>query len=192
MRKLANYAAIAVLDSDEDKNTVIETISIVENEVSLSGLWVLSAQQHEELDSICSNKLTIKLKKFNKKLLIDSREVAISDLCTEAKKENLMALGLWQDFKDLEPVKRKKLVQPDFFEWPDDIELNNAEEHLGGFNRIPNLSAVTSNVLPVLTAAYLIQFLLQKWQQDEQERMQRPFIRTTTAGFRIIPESWMF
>ena len=42
-----------------------------------------------------------------------------------------------------------------------------------------------------LAAARLVKFLIEMWQLDEQERVNRKYVDGTDAEITILPESWL-
>ena len=185
------YGAIAVVDVDEQKNSVVSVISVRENEVSLSGLWILNSNQISELSDICANKSILSMSKELPFKTGDTKDISLEVLRKIAISENLLAMTSWEEFKALEPKKRKKLVQPDFFAWDQELQIEDYERLCRIYNRFPDFKETDAKAKRVLAVSYLVQFLIQKWQSDEQERCQRDFIRGTNLGFRILPESWL-
>jgi len=52
-------------------------------------------------------------------------------------------------------------------------------------------SSTPEDMKKTLAAARLVKFLVDMWQLDEQERVNRKYVDGTDAEITILPESWL-
>jgi hypothetical protein len=189
------YASIAIVEIHGEGNVTIESISVSKGECVLSGAWDFSANEIEKINNVVSGKLIIPLGEESsvKNLLIDSelRFIKAEPFLQEAKRAANDALAAYEIFKSEDAKKRKKMVEPNFFNWPDDLDFNDSSEFLESVGKMAVPAGTPSHMIKTLAAARLIKYLIDMWQQDEQERGNRKYVEGAEAEITILPESWL-
>ena len=89
------------------------------------------------------------------------------------------------------PTKRKKLVPPDFYDWPEVIDFNASTKYLESIGKMATPVGTPEGFKNTLSAARLIKHLVDMWQLDEQERNNRKYVEGEEAKITILPESWL-
>ena len=189
------YASIAIVEIHSGGKVTIETISISKGECVLSGAWDLSIEKIEKINSVVSGKLIIPLSEENdvKRLLTGSqlKFIKAKPFLQEAKKAANDALAAYESFKSEDAKKRKKMVEPSFFNWPDDLDFKQSSEFLESIGKMAVPAGTPSDMKKTLAAARLAKYLIDMWQQDEQERGNRKYVEGAEAETTILPESWL-
>jgi hypothetical protein len=189
------YASIAIVEIHREGKVTIESISVSKGECVLSGAWNFSAEETEKINTVVSGKLIIPLGEENavKKLLTGSglKFIKVKPFLQEAKKAATDALAAYEKFKLKDIKKRKKMVEPTFFNWPEDLDFNHSSEFLESIGKMAVPTGTPSDMKKTLAAASLVKFLIDMWQQDEQERGNRKYVEGTEAEITILPESWL-
>jgi len=109
----------------------------------------------------------------------------------DAKKAAKEALEAYETFKSENLTKRKKLVAPEFYNWPDSINFNESADYLESIGKMATPSGTPDNFKKTLSAARLVKHLVDMWQLDEQERNNRKYVEGEDAKITILPESWL-
>jgi hypothetical protein len=195
MSKPNYYASIAIVELHEDSNVNIESVSVTAGECVLSGAWDFKSSESENIKNVLSNKLIIPLGSVEpiKKLLqgLHVEFVTAKPFLSDAKEAAADALSAYEAFKSENPTKRKKLVAPDFFDWPDSIDFNNSTEYLESIGKMATPQGTPDGFKKILAAARLLKHLIDMWQLDEQERNNRKYVEGDAAEVTILPESWL-
>lgn len=189
------YASIAIVELHSNGRVTIESISISKGECVLSGAWDFSVSEKIKIDSVVSGKLIIALgdQSAVAKLLgnSDLKYLQAKPFLNEARKAADEALAAYELFKAEDIKKRKKMVEPSFFAWPDDLDFDHSSEYLESIGKMAVPSSTPTEMKKTLAAARLVKFLVDMWQQDEQERGNRKYVEGTEAEITILPESWL-
>jgi hypothetical protein len=207
------YASIAVVKSISEASTAIEVISVTPDNCDLAGAWILDNSENEKLVHLLIDRLIIKLElnddttkiiaKFND-YFVDFR-----DFISEAKVEAELAEKSYFEFmkrneeeyrafmaikpaerKLLPPVKKKQLVAPAFYSWPTQFDVLNSKSFLKSINKGGLLSNDDSQMSDVLIAARATKYLIDKWREDEIERLNRLYVEGQDAKVSILPLCW--
>ena len=93
--------------------------------------------------------------------------------------------------KSEDAKKRKKMVEPIFFNWPDDLDFNQSSEFLESIGKMAVPVGTPSQMKKTLAAARLLKYLIDMWQEDEQERGNRKYVEGAEAEITILPNSWL-
>ena len=109
----------------------------------------------------------------------------------EAKKAANDAILAYELFKSEDAKKRKKMVEPSFFNWPEELDFNQSAEFLESIGKVAVPASTPEGMKNTLAAARLVKFLVEMWQLDEQERVNRKYVDETDAEITILPESWL-
>ena len=189
------YASIAVVELHPGDLVTIESISVTEGECVLSGAWGFNISEDENINNVLSGKMIVPLgeKKELGKLPIKSEMIVLDSVpfLIDAKKAAREALEAYEAFKSENLTKRKKLVAPEFYNWPDSINFNESADYLESIGKMATPSGTPDNFKKTLSAARLVKHLVDMWQLDEQERNNRKYVEGEDAKITILPESWL-
>ena len=189
------YASVAVVEIHPGEKVTIESISVSKGECVLSGAWDFSTSDTLNIDNVVSGKLIIPLgdETAIKKLLAESnlKYLSAKPFLQEAKRAADDALAAYELFKSEDVKKRKKMVEPSFFAWPEDLNFNQSAEYLESIGKMAVSASTPAAMRNTLAAARLVKFLVEMWQLDEQERVNRKYVDGTDAEITILPESWL-
>ena len=189
------YASIAVVELHPGDLVTIESISVTEGECVLSGAWGFNISEEENISNVLSGKMIVPLgeKKELGKLPIKSEMIFLDSVpfLIDAKKAAKEALEAYETFKSENLTKRKKLVAPEFYNWPDSINFNASADYLESIGKMATPSGTPDSFKKTLSAARLVKHLVDMWQLDEQERNNRKYVEGEDAKITILPESWL-
>ena len=189
------YVSVAVVEIHPGEKVTIESISVSKGECVLSGAWDFSTSDTLNIDNVVSGKLIIPLgdETAIKKLLAESnlKYLSAKPFLQEAKRAADDALAAYELFKSEDVKKRKKMVEPSFFAWPEDLNFNQSAEYLESIGKMAVSASTPAAMRNTLAAARLVKFLVEMWQLDEQERVNRKYVDGTDAEITILPESWL-
>lgn len=189
------YASIAVVELHPKEIVTIESVSVTRGECILSGAWEFSTSEKENISNVVSGKLVIALGNESKvrELLVDPelKYLIAKTFLVEAKSAAQEALAAYELFKSEDVKKRKKMVEPSFFNWPDDLDFNKSAEYFESIGKMAVPDSTPDLMKKTLAAARLVKFLVDMWQLDEQERGNRKYVDGADAEITILPESWL-
>jgi hypothetical protein len=189
------YASIAVVEIHPGEKVTIESISVSKGGCVLSGAWDFSTSDKLNIDNVVSGKLIIPLgdETAIRKLLAESnlKYLSAKPFLQEAKSAVDDALAAYELFKSEDVKKRKKMVEPSFFAWPEDLNFNHSAEYLESIGKMAVPTSTPAAMRSTLAAARLVKFLVEMWQLDEQERANRKYVDGADAEITILPESWL-
>jgi hypothetical protein len=189
------YASIVVVEIQANEKITIESISVSKNECVLSGAWNLSLTEKQKVSNIISGKLIIALgdEALTKKIL--SKEglefLDLKSFLKEAGKAARDAIAAYEVFKSEDLKKRKNMVEPSFFDWPETLNLNDSAEYLESLGKISAPVSTPNEMKKTLSAARLVKLLIERWQMDEQERVNRKYVDGADAEITILPTVWL-
>jgi hypothetical protein len=189
------YASIVVVEIHANERITIESISVSKNECVLSGAWNLSLTEKLKVSDIISGKLIIALgnEALTEKILA-KEELKFLDLKSflkEASKAAHDAMAAYEVFKSEDLKKRKNIVEPSFFDWPETLNLNDSAEYFESLGKMSAPDSTPSEMKKTLSAARLVKFLIERWQMDEQERVNRKYVEGAEAEITILPTVWL-
>jgi len=191
----AYYASIAIVEVHPDDSVTIESISVTEGECVLSGAWDFEITDNEKIQNVLSGKMIIPIgeKKSIEKLSLKGEIVVIdpAPFLRDAKKAAEDALVAYEAFKSEDPTKRKKLVAPDFYNWPSDVDFGLSATYLESIGKMATPAGTPDKFKKTLAAARLVKHLIEMWHLDEQERNNRKYVEGEQAKMTILPESWL-
>lgn len=193
---LANYyASIAVVEIHPGEKVTIESISVLKGECVLSGAWEFSTNEKQNISNVISGKLIIALGDESKvQDLLSNPELRYLEakpFLQESKKAADDAITAYETFKSEDVKKRKKMVEPTFFNWPAELDFNLSAEYLESIGKMAVPTSTPRDMKKTLAAARLVKFLIDMWQLDEQERGNRTYVDGADAEITILPESWL-
>lgn len=187
------YESIVIVQMHPDNTVTMESLSVMQNECVLSGAWEFDNKEIEEIKTVLSGRLVITL--GNQEEFINFIKdpsliyLNMEPFLKEARTAAYNALRLFEDYKSQDLIKRKKLVEPNFFNWPENIDLNKSVEILESMNKMATPSNTPDKMRRMLAASRLLKFLIDMWQSDEQERKNRKYVEDETLT--ILPNCWL-
>jgi hypothetical protein len=189
------YASIAVVEIHPREKVAIESISVSKGECVLSGAWKFSTNEKQSISNIISGKLIIALgDELKVQELLSNPELKYlkaKPFLQESKKAAVDAISAFERFKSEDTKKRKKIVEPTFFNWPLDLDFNLSAEYLESIGKMAVPTSTPKDMQKTLAAARLVKFLVDMWQLDEQERVNRKYVDGADAEITILPRSWL-
>jgi len=189
------YASIAIVEMHPDETISIESISISKSECTLSGAWIFPLAEKQSIADVLAEKKIILLgnKPSFKKFMPEPNLVFIeaSTFLEEAKKAARDAVDSFETFRSEDEKKRKKMVAPSFFSWPDNLDFNDSLQYLESIGKMAVPFSTPLEMKKTLATARLVKFLIEMWQQDEQERNNRKYVAGAEADITILPEAWL-
>ena len=161
----------------------------------MSGAWVFSVKQIDSIKGVLAGSLLIPLgdEKRLREFLVDSQYIylELQPFLEEAKLAASEAALSFDSFKADSPSKRKKLVAPKFYNWPDSVNLNNATDILESMGKLAIPLGTPDEMKRLIAAARVLKHLIDKWHLDEQERINRKYIQGNEADATILPKAWL-
>jgi hypothetical protein len=189
------YASIAIVEMHSNEKITIESISVSKGECVLSGAWEFLMNDKQNIANVVSNKLIVALgdESAVRNFFINSelKFLKVKPFLLEAKKAAGDAILAYELFKSEDTKKRKKMVEPTFFNWPEELDFNKASEYMESIGKMAVPTSTPTGMKKTLAAARLVKFLVEMWQLDEQERVNRKYVDGTDAEITILPESWL-
>jgi hypothetical protein len=189
------YASIAIVETHSNEIVTIESIAVSKGDCVLSGAWMFPAKAKSDIASVVSGKLIIALGDESKvrEFLGDSglKFLSAKSFLYEAKKAARDAILAYELFKSEDVKKRKNMVEPNFFNWPEDLDFNKSDEYLESIGKMSVPASTPGDMKKTLAAARLVKFIVDMWQLDEQERGNRKYVDGSDAEITILPESWL-
>jgi hypothetical protein len=189
------YASIAVVEVHPDDSVTIESISVAEGECILSGAWDFRVNETLNIQNVLDGKLIIPIGDASqvRKTLGDVNAVFVdvSTFLKDARKAADEALLAYAAFKSEDPTKRKKLVAPEFYDWPSSLDFNSSAKYLESIGKLATPHGTPDSFKRTLSAARLLKHLVDMWQLDEQERTNRKYVDGDDATITILPVSWL-
>ena len=189
------YASIAIVEMHSDKKMTIESISISKGECVLSGAWEFSTEDKQNISNVVSNRLIIALgDESTVSKFLNNPELKFlkaKPFLLEARKAASDAVLAYELFKSEDAKKRKNMVEPSFFDWPEELDFNQSVEYMESIGKMAVPASTPVGMKNTLAAARLVRFMIEMWQLDEQERVNRKYVDGTDAEITILPESWL-
>jgi hypothetical protein len=190
-----SFFSFVIADTTSDAMVMLESLSVSMDEVSLSGAWKFSKLESDSIRNVVAGKPVVSLvsEAIFREILAPQIPsfLHIDTFLADAKKEAYEALQAFDSFKAEDPVKRKNIVRPSFFEWPDSIDLHESGKVLETMGRMANPKETPEEMKRVLSTARLLKFLIEAWHSDEEERTSRRYIEGVMAERTILPQSWL-
>jgi len=189
----ASYASIALFEV-QSTQVAISSLSVTTEDCVLSGGWILPLSNLSKIKNVLTDKLTLPTSTNDETnaliLELDLKVVSFSSFLHDAGLESKVALEQYQAFKAEQPRKRKKLVIPDFYNWPDKIDVLHPKEELKKIKLQENIVGTAPEMEQVLSAARLVKYFIDKWLSDEAERSNRKFVQGDAKRATPLPTSW--
>jgi len=214
MSKSFRYAGICIIDGSQRDVITMETISVTPESCDLAGAWNLPSHDMKTLKEIAIGKLILFLgdEVVKRKILSDlsENEVSIQDFLSDAQIDAKHAIQLHGEFMEknladyaeymkvkpserklIPEVKKKKLVVPEFSNWPAAVDLSDALTTFRSWNKLAEIKNTPPNMVRILAASRLLKELIDMWRFDEIERINRLYLNEQQAEISILPRTWM-
>ena len=214
MRTAITYASVAIVEFLDKGRTAVEVVSVTPETCELSGAWLVEGNNLDQLTQIVAGRLLIfigdKSKQENYVALQTASEVNLQEFIDEARADATSAIQAFGEFvsqneraylaymsikladrKLLPKVVKKKLALPEFYEWPETIAINSAEEVLTSMGKLGEILGTDRDIRKVLAGGRLVKHLIDKWRSDEIERSNRLYVTDSEAIVSILPTSWL-
>ena len=195
MQMSTTYSSLAIFQFVPQGEIAIAAISVTPEDCVVSGAWVLSIKQIDQIKLILSNRRVLALDRSKKESELISQlnlvEITHSDFFREARLDVVKTIELYENYKSREPKKRKNLVKPNFFDWPKKIDFTNSGSLLEDYGIPGNIQGTDPKFENVLSAARLTKFYIDKWRSDENERSSRRYVDGENAASTILPNVWL-
>ena len=214
MRTSITYASVAIVEFLDTERFAIEVVSVTPETCELSGAWLVEGNNLDQLTQIVAGRLLIfigdKSKQENYVALQTASEVNLQEFIDEARADATSAIQAFGEFvsqneraylaymsikladrKLLPKVVKKKLALPEFYEWPETIAINSAEEVLTSMGKLGEILGTDRDIRKVLAGGRLVKHLIDKWRSDEIERSNRLYVTDSEAIVSILPTSWL-
>lgn len=210
----STYVSIAIVEFLPENQINVETVSITSESCDLSGAWKIENLDYLLLNQIIEGRLVIII--GNRDLAEDYlnvnkvNEVFVQDFVVEAKEDARLAIVSFDEYvkqneidyaayMSVKPVERKlipkvvkkKLVRPEFYEWPDSVDVNDAEMFLNSRGVTREFSGGEISFKQLLFSANLVKHFIDKWRADEIERSNRLYVLGIEASISILPLNWL-
>ena len=190
-----HYASIAVVEQTPDSRILIESISVTKGECVLSGAWDFNSSDRESITNVLSGRLLIVLgdEESFKEFIDDPQYIYLKAMpfLEEARQAAKDALVAYENFKAENPTKRKKMVAPNFYEWPQSVDFNQSTKFMEDIGKMATPISTPIEFRNVLSAARLLKHLIDMWHLDEQDRSSRKYVEGQDAEITILPKSWL-
>jgi len=188
------YSTLAILQFIPSGKIAVAAISVTADDSVISGAWVLPVEESDKISLVLSNRRILRINSSQPELdLITSlhlKEIKFEDFFAEAMADVKVALEIYENYKALDPKKRKDLVKPKFFEWPTNIDLGKSISLLEENGMKGVIQGTDPEFQDVLAAARLTIFYINKWRSDENERSSRKYVDGEQAITTILPAVW--
>lgn len=192
MAKTSILEQIAVVHVD-GKLVNIETISIQTSGAVLSGAWTFDLTELDKISNILEEKNVFPINSESQKFVAKMPKLkfpSFIEFIQEAKTSSEKTLEAFNTYVDSDPKKRKTLVIPNIFNWPDSVDLSKSVEVLKiiGGQQVP--ANAPAEFIPTLAASMVIRYYVNAWLRDESERVSRTYLNSSPSFVRLIPDSW--
>jgi len=209
-----SYRSLAVVEVQSQGEVAIETLSVTPDTCDLSGAWLIPIDRLKEVSQIIDGRLLLIIgDRTNAEEIFAnnlSLEVTIHDFIEEADRDARTAIVAFEKYvfqsdeayskymsinpterKLLPKMVKKKPIHPEFYNWPQEMDLTRPNEFLVSQRRISEMSGTDPKLQNVLTMAKLIKFLIDMWRRDEFERKNRLYVNDSEAVVSILPNCWL-
>ena len=159
------YASIAIVEMHSNEKITIESISVSKGECVLSGAWEFLTNEKQDIVNVVSNKLVIALgNESTVSAFLNEPKLKFlkaKPFLIEAKKAANDAILAYESFKSEDVKRRKKMVEPTFFNWPEELDFNHSEEFMESIGKMAVPTSTPEGMKNTLAAARLVKFLVE-------------------------------
>ena len=186
MDTMVNYFTIYVIGIS-GTNVAIHKISLDEGAAKFTGGWILKKSDIAQIKNVIFDSPIISI---GENLDLKNTILDMNNFLEIAKNESYKALAIYEEFKAEEPKKRKNLVKPEFWHWPD-INFNNPKDSLRKLGIRDSIPGTDNDFEEVLSLSRLIKYVFDKWYEDEQLRLDRKYLLPHFPSLRLVPPNWI-
>ena len=195
MQMSTMYSSLAIFQFVPQGEIAIAALSVTTEDCVVSGAWILSIKKIDQIKLILSNRLVLTLGRSQKDIELISKlnlsEISFSEFFREARLDVVEAIEIYENYKSMDPKKRKNLVKPSFFDWPKNIDFSKSSSLLEDYGIPGSIQGTDPKFENVLSAARLTKFYIDKWRSDENERSSRRYVEGEKAASTILPKVWL-
>lgn len=214
MKKSVGYASLAIIDYLNSDQIAVEVVSVTSDTCELSGAWVLKSSEIETLYKIIEGRLILMVHQHPQLIEAVSNYqkylIKLDDFLAEASSEVNLALDAFEKFKTINdkkyleymavsPAERKKLPKvskkllnnPNFFDWPGEIENTKAAEYLESMGKMGNVKGGEVQLQRAIALARVLKLFIDKWKNDEIERKNKIYVEEKNSEITILPNVWL-
>ncbi len=191
---LNRFHGIAVAHLLSDDSIAFGQVKNSLSGTSLSGNWIFTSSDHEEISSVCrshiliSNSETLRAVEKNSdhsfffgdfKNLMSS----IQSLETNFRAE-------WESFLEGNPKKAKTLVPPKWANWANPFEIEDPISSLANSGRSAYPDSTPEDMKSLIALARMVRHVLDQWRDLEDSRIARRFLEASKAEPALWPANW--
>lgn len=213
VKKLPTWASLAIICYDQKFGYAIETISVDSQTCTLSGAWDFETLDDSSVFNILNHRLLItsglkndqgleqrfackqvSLKSFISDALVSAEEGV--DRFERYIEENAKQ---YSKFMAIPPAERKrfpkvikKKLEPIYqHSWDLSFEELKPELTLRQLGKRESIDGTPANMKRLIATAWLTKHLVDRWRQDEIERISRMYLYPEGRELQVLPSSWM-
>ena len=210
----STYASVAIVEFLSAEEIVVEKISVTLDSCDLSGAWKIEEGNYSLLNQIIENSFVIVVgnKSFSNDFMKSNSfiQLQIQDFLVEAKRDAIKAIEFYDEYmvqndkeyaaymsikpaerKLIPKVSKKKLVKPEFYDWPDFVDIDEAESFLYSKGVKREFSGSDPSFRKILASANLVKLFIDKRRIDEIERSNRLYLLGKEASISLLPLIWL-
>lgn len=191
----------------------IETISVDTNSCTLSGAWDFETLENPALKNILHARLVVTCGVENGEVIanqFNSTRVDIKTFITDASnsaKDGINRFNQYleenakqySEFMAIPPSERKllpkvikKKLEPIYaHSWDISYDEFSPELTLRQMGKRESIEGTPPNMVRLMNTSWLIKHLVDRWREDELERISRSYLYPEARNLQVLPSSWM-
>lgn len=213
MSKLPEWANIAIVSFDQNFGYAIETISVDSQNCTLSGAWDFETLEEPSILSILNHRLLVtsgigNVQEIENRFLCKQVNLQsfISD-AFESAREGVERFNSYieeeaekySEYMSIPPAERKLLpkvvkrkLEPIYqHSWEISFDELKPEITLRQLGKRDSIAGTPVNMKRLIATAWLIKHFVDRWREDEVERISRSYLYPEGRDFQILPSSWI-
>ena len=180
--------SVAVIGCIDPQIIGVETISIDDQGVALTGAWDFHTSEKERIEDVIANRYVIAIDEDSVEYLkkLPNPLFNLHDLCSEIQSQALLIENEFNIFVKEKGEKKQKLVAPNLrsVEIPD--QMNNVDI-IKSMIQDKSHVGLDARFSRIILAAWSLRTLVEIWQHNESERVTRRYLNISTSPFQILP-----
>jgi len=177
-----------------DQNIAFGQIKNSISGTSLSGNWVFSSKQRNEITSICRSHILISNLKTRRALeAISKVDFTFGDFpyfLTCVKDEELNLKNEWEAHIFENPKKAKTLVTPVWPSWQTDLSIEDPIQALTRSGKSAHPDSTPDDMKSLIALARIVRHALDNWRDLEDIRIGRKYLGLSKGEPRLWPPAW--
>ena len=165
----------------------IHKISVDIESVKFTGAWSFSSEEKENIQNIVADSYVYYA---NENINLKNRQLDFNKFVSLSKEETDKALSFTHAYIAEDAKKRKNLVLPDLWSWPE-IDFSDPKSTLRKFGVRDSVPGTSPEFENVLTLSRLIKFIFEKWLIDENLRCEKKYLQSIYPKVRLYPDNWL-